>query len=435
MEKESLEYHNNVRSQLQALEPKETVELIYTLVRKHEAWIDDSCLNLYAASNLMSPRARCLLSSTIATRVAEGHPGTKHQRGVKYIEWIEAIVSELAKILFKVKYADCRVLSGSMANLVAFNALANNGDTIMALTVPSGGHISYRRFGAAGYRGLKIEDIPFDNKEMNIDVKRLEEVAIDVGPKLIVLGASLILFPYPVRDIRKIADDIGAFILYDGSHVDGLIAGGHFQKPLNEGADLFSSSTYKTLGGPAGGLLLCNDESIAEKIDKVTFPGLSANVHYHRLAATAITLAELLEFGEEYAAQVVRNAKALGKALDEEGFNVLAAHKGYTMSHQVVIDVSSFSNGYEAANRLEEANIICNSNLLPKDQLKMLRHPSGLRLGAQEVTKLGMKESEMKVISNFIRTALIDREDPEIVRDKVIKFRTCYNKIHFCFDT
>jgi glycine hydroxymethyltransferase len=433
IEKGTKTYFKKVRSQLQSLNPEETIELILSLIKEHEKWIDDSCLNLYAASNLMSPTSRSLLSSSIATRVAEGHPGSKHQKGTKYIEKIEAIVIELAKKLFRANYVECRVLSGSIANLTAFTALAEYGDTIMALTVPCGGHISYRRFGAAGFRGLKIENIPFNESEMNIDIECFQNVAEKIKPKIIVLGASLILFPFPINEIRKTANEIGAYILYDGAHVDGLIAGKQFQDPLDEGADLFTSSTYKTLGGPAGGLILSNDEGIAKKIDKTTFPGLTANVHYHRLAATAVTLAELLEFGEDYATQVISNAKQLGRALDEEGFNVLAAHKNYTKSHQVVIDISSISNGHEAANRLEESNIICNSNLLPRDSLEMLWHPSGLRLGVQEVTKLGMKESEMREIAKFIRKSLIDCQDTNQLKREVTAFRTHYRKVHFCF--
>jgi glycine hydroxymethyltransferase len=433
IEKGTKTYFKKVRSQLQSLNPEETIELILSLIKEHEKWIDDSCLNLYAASNLMSPTSRSLLSSSIATRVAEGHPGSKHQKGTKYIEKIEAIVIELAKKLFRANYVECRVLSGSIANLTAFTALAEYGDTIMALTVPCGGHISYRRFGAAGFRGLKIENIPFNESEMNIDIECFQNAAEKIKPKIIVLGASLILFPFPINEIRKTANEIGAYILYDGAHVDGLIAGKQFQDPLDEGADLFTSSTYKTLGGPAGGLILSNDEGIAKKIDKTTFPGLTANVHYHRLAATAVTLAELLEFGEDYATQVISNAKQLGRALDEEGFNVLAAHKNYTKSHQVVIDISSISNGHEAANRLEESNIICNSNLLPRDSLEMLWHPSGLRLGVQEVTKLGMKESEMREIAKFIRKSLIDCQDTNQLKREVTAFRTHYRKVHFCF--
>jgi len=363
MEKKSLAFFRDIRSQIRGLEPIEIVELIGSLIKEHETWIDSSCINLYAASNLMSPRARALLSSTIATRVAEGHPGSKHQKGVKYLEQVEAIVVELAKKLFKANYVECRVLSGSMANLTAFGALTNHGDTIMSLSVPCGGHISYRKFGAAGYRGLTTKNIPFDEREMNIDVEKLAETAEETRPTLLVLGASLILFPYPVKDIRKIADNIGALIIYDGAHVDGLIAGGQFQDPLSEGVDVFTSSTYKTLGGPPGGLLLCNDSRLASKIDKIAFPGLTASVHYHRLAATSVTLAELLEFGNEYAAQVVRNARAFGKALDDEGFDVLASHKGYTMSHQVVLDVSSISNGHDATNLLEKADLFIGKSL------------------------------------------------------------------------
>jgi glycine hydroxymethyltransferase len=382
----------------------------------------------------MSPTAKLLLSSTIATRVAEGHVGAKHQMGAKYLERIEALAIELAKKLYKAEYAELRVLSGSMANAMSFSALTTLGDTIMSLNVPNGGHISYREFGVAGYLKLRIRDIPFDEKDMNVDTTGLARMLEEIRPKLVVLGGSLILFPYPLEDIRKIVEDTDCIIHYDGAHVAGLVAGGEFQDPLHEGADVFTTSTYKTLGGPSGGLVLCNDDKIAKKIDKAAFPGMTANIHYNRVAAMAVVLAEFLEFGSEYARQTVRNAKKLARALDREGFDVLCKRKGFTRSHQVAVDVSTFGGGKESSVRLEKANIICNDNLLPGDSLKMIRNPSGLRLGVQELTRLGMKEKEMRQVAELMSRVLIDKENPMRIAAEVKEFRKNYTKVHYCFN-
>jgi len=433
--REVVEYYERIQSELNELTPFNIVKRVEHLVQEQEKWIDHSCINLYAASNVMSPRSRALLSSSLATRVTEGHPGKKHQKGSQYLEHIEAIVVELSKRLFHANYAEVRVLSGSMANAITFNALTKPSDVIMSLTVPAGGHISYRKFGAAGYRGLQIENIPFDPYEMEIDVEELALAANKIKPQIIVLGASLILYPYPLEEIKRIAENCGAFIHYDGAHVGGLIAGGAFQNPLSEGADVLTMSTYKTFGGPPGGIITCNDAKIAEQIDRATFPGLTANVHYHRLAALAVTLAELMTFGPNYASQTIGNAKYFAEALANDGFDVLTAHKGYTQSHQVVVDVSSIGGGRKCASALEQANIICNQNLLPTDRLKAIEDPNGLRLGVQELTRLGLKEPQMREISEFIRMVLIDAEDPKTVVTLVKAFREDYNTVHYCFES
>jgi len=280
-------YLEKTRSQIEASSPTEIVDSILSLAERSEKWIDRACINLYAASNLMSPTARSLLSSTIATRVAEGHPGAKHQQGVRYIEKIEALATETAKKLFHTQYAELRALSGTMANAIAYSSLAGIGDTVMSLNVSDGGHISYRKFGVAGLLGIKTEDLPFDSRRMNVDLTRLSDSIKKVKPKLIVLGGSLILFPYPLEDVREIAEATGCMIHYDAAHVAGLIPGGQFQDPLSEGAKVMTASTYKTLGGPPGGLVLSNDHKIAKRIDSAAFPRTTASIHYNRIAAIA----------------------------------------------------------------------------------------------------------------------------------------------------
>ena len=225
------------------------------------------------------------------------------------------------------------------------------------------------------------------------------------------------------------------YVCYDAAHVAGLIAGGYFQRPLHEGADAMSLSTHKTLPGPQHGAILSWDK-YAPQIKKATFPGVVSNHHLHHVAGFAVALAEMMAFGREYVRQVIKNAKALAQAMSEAGFLVLGERHGFTESHMVLIDVVKNGGGYTVEKKLEEINIIVNRNLLPYD-IKMGRHfqnPGGIRLGTSEVTRLGMKESEMIEIANFFKRLLIKGENLETVKNDVLDFRKDFQQVHYCFE-
>jgi len=410
---------------------KEIVNSVLKSVKEEERWRGSETINLIASENVMSPLARRVFASDFMHRYAEGTVGHRMYEGAQYVDEIEQACIDLMMKIYKVDYVDVRPISGAVANLAVFYALAKPGDPVMSLSVMSGAHISYREFGSAGCRGLRVYDIPFDKDEMNIDVKRLLTLARKVKPKIITLGGSLFLFPAPVEEVREIADKVGAVVHYDGAHVMGLLIGEVFQDPIKEGAHLISGSTHKTLPGPQGGVVLTNDAEKFKLIKKAIYPGLVSNHHLHRLPSLAITLAEMQLFGKEYAEQIVRNAKALGKALYDYGFNVLCAHRGFTQSHQIAIDVSKIGDGSNAAKTLAKANIITNMNLLPWDNLKDVDNPSGVRMGVQEMTRRGMRESDMKKIADFIKRLIIDRENPEKVKKEVISFRKKFPTIKY----
>lgn len=412
-------------------------------MKEHHDWFNKS-IPLIASENIPSPAVREAIISDFGNRYAEGWPGDRVYAGCTYIDQVEIICNDLAKKVFRAEFADCRATSGVVANLAIYAAFSNPGDYMMAASIPNGGHISHGKkehSGTAGLvHGLNIEHYPFSKEEMTIDVdgtKRKIKEMIHNGkvPKIGMFGGSLFLFPHPVKELSNFMHDHGMYINYDGAHVAGLIAGGEFQDPLKEGADSMTMSSHKTLWGPQGGIIV-SFENRADAIKKAIFPGNTSSHHLHHVAGKAIALAESLEFGKDYAKQVIKNAKALAGALVDYGFRVLGEKRGYTASHQIAVDVSKFGDGGSVEKNLEKANIILNRQLLPGD-IKAGRHymhPSGVRIGVPETTRLGMKQGEMKEIANFIKRVVVNMQDPNIVAKDVADFRKQFQKVQYTFD-
>lgn len=416
---------------------------VFSKLKDHHKWFENS-IPLIASENVPSPAVREAIISDFGNRYAEGWPGERVYAGCVYIDDVEFECMHLAKKLFKAEFADVRPISGVVANLAIYSAFSDPGDVMLAPSIPAGGHISHGKkehSGTAGLvHGLEIEFYPFDAEEMTIDVdktkKKVEELK-KAGrlPKLAMFGGSLFLFPHPVKELSSFLKGHGMHVNYDGAHVAGLIAGNQFQDPLREGADTMTMSTHKTLFGPQGGLVL-GSEKHADVIKKATFPGLTSSHHIHHMAAKAITFAEALEFGKDYAKQVIKNAKALAEYLNEFGFKVLGEKRGFTKSHQIAVNVLDYSDGGKVEADLEKANIIVNRQLIPGD-IKAGRnyfHPGGVRLGVSEITRLGMKQSEMKDIASFIKQVVIEKKEPKQILSKIKSFRKDFQKVHYCFD-
>jgi len=427
------------------MEPDEAFQKVFSLLRQHHEWFSNS-IPLIASENIVSPAVREAIISDFMHRYAEGWPGERVYAGCRYIDQVESIAIDLAKKLFKAGFADVRPISGVVANLVVYTTLTKPGDTIFALPIPSGGHISmgplkaktgdYLGGTAGAVRGLNVEYFKLDEKEMNIDVDESEKRIREAKPRLLMFGASVFLFPHPVRELKEVAKEVGASVAYDAAHVSGLIAGGHFQDPLREGAEMMSMSTHKTLPGPQHGTVVA-EEGLGEKIKRVTFPGLVSNHHLHNVAGLAVALAEMLKFGKEYTGNIIENAKRLGQALYERGFDVLCEHKGFTQSHTIILDISKFGDGASIEKDLEAANIIANRNLLPWDKRlgRDYRKPGGLRLGTSEITRLGMGGSEMVEIAELMERVIIKKENPNSVARDVAEMRKDFQKVHYCFDS
>jgi len=416
--------------------PREMGEAVLAAVARNETWRGKQCLNLLAPEAPTSPTVRALLSSEVGTRAAEGHIGPVNRwfAGTRYIDEIEALCVELLKQAFRARYADHRLVASMIGNLAVYTALTEPGDVIMSLTQPFGGHSSNRSDGPAGVRGLKIVDIPFDPVELAVDLDLFRKLAPLVHPKVVALGASMTLFPFPLQAMHEIVAEWGGRMFFDGAHQLGLVAGGQFQDPLREGAVVMTGSAGKTFSGPQSGIIVWDDPELTEPLTHAIFPVLAATHQVNRVAALAVSAVEMLAYGQVYMAQIVRNAQALGAALARRGIPILGAHKGYTTTHQVIADVRQFGGGLHVAQRLAEANIITNKNLIPADKPEDWDRPGGLRMGTIEITRLGMGEVEMEVIADFIARVLVERAMPQDVRDEVIAFRQPYQTLYYCFE-
>ena len=403
-------------------------------VRRHTEWFRDS-IPLIASENVMCPLAREMMISDFADRYAEGLPGKRYYEGNVFVDEVEERVVELTRSIFRARHADPRPVSGTVANMAALFATAEPGDLIASPSLADGAHISTAKFGAVGLRGLRSVNYPFDEEEMNLDVDGAARLILKERPKVCQFGMSLFLFPVPLRELREAIDEVGATCWYDGAHVLGLIAGGQFQDPLREGADIITGSTHKTLPGPQHGIVLSDspDDDLLKRLRARVFPGVVSNHHLHAMAALGITLAEWQVHGAAYAKQVVENARALAEALHAEGFKVLGEAGGFTRSHQVAVDVREQGGGASVSKLFESCNIITNKNMLPYDRDRSPQDPSGVRVGAQECTRVGMGKAEMAEVAAFMARAAIRKEEVARVRGDVTAFKRGFTSVRYCF--
>jgi glycine hydroxymethyltransferase len=412
-------------------DPASLPGLVDQITSTHEREIDLGSLVLYAGTNVMSPLARRALSTSVGSLPSMGPPGEKYQTGTRWIERLEVLASMLARRVFGASFAEVRLQSGSLANLAVYTALAGPGDTIVVLPERAGGHTSHHAMGTPGIRGLRVVEMPFDAERMNVDVEGLREVVRRERPKLVVAGASLMLFPHPLAEMADVAHDVGATLLFDAAHVAGLVAGGRFQQPLGEGADVMTCSTYKSFGGPPGGLVVTDDPAIAEAVERAAYPGMTANYDASRLASLSIAQAEVLEFWPDYAGRCIANARTLATTLATHGLDVVAAGLGHTTSHHVALDARSLGGGIATAKRLEDASILTSAIGLPWD---VPGSPaSGVRLGTQTLTRWGLGPHEMERVADLIADVLMERASTDTVAARVHDLRQGFQTVGFCF--
>jgi glycine hydroxymethyltransferase len=389
--------------------------------RIHEA----DCINLNPGTNVMNPKAEAALASGLGSRPSLGYPGDKYEMGLEGIERIEVIAAELAAAVFGARYAEIRVASGAMANLYAFMAAAKPGDRIIVPPPSIGGHATHHVAGCAGRYGLEIHSAAVDADGYSVDIAALRAQARALRPKLITIGGSLNLFPHPVRELRQIADEAGAKLLFDAAHLSGMIAGRAWPNPLAEGAHMMTMSTYKSLGGPASGLIVTNDAALAEALDAIAFPGLTANFDAAKAASLAITLLDWKDHGSAYAEAMGATARALAESLAALDIPVFASGKGFTASHQFAIEAASFGGGQAAARQLRAVNILACGIGLPVAAAD--GGMNGLRLGTPEIVRWGMTVDDMPALAALVARGLRGNAGSA----EVTAFRQRFRTLHF----
>ena len=419
--------------------------------RNHEKYRNSECINMIASEGLKSPAVREMqaFTSDLEGRYAEGendsqgHVKKRYYQGQKYISIIENCATDLMKQLFKCDWADVRIVSGTHANLATFKGLSLAAENRKMVVTPlsCGAHISHDYTGLSGnVLGLENTNHIYDIDEFNIDVDRSIEVIRAAKPGIVTFGGSLFLFPHPIKQLKSVCDEVGAYVAYDASHVLGLIAGGVFQDPLREGADFISSSTHKTFPGPQGGVILGNQssprlEKAVKKIQFAVFPLSASSTHLARLPALGIAALEMKLFGAELARHTVRNAQTAGQYLCEKGIRVLCASKGFTRSHQLAVDVCNFGGGKKVAQALEDSNIILNKNLLPYDNQDDRDNPSGLRIGFQDVTRRGFREGDIKHLCDLMINVIKGKRKPLEVKEDVIALKKEFDQVKYGFQS
>ena len=418
------------------MNPHEQANTVQNAVEASGRHYRDS-LPMIASENILSPLVAKAVNSDLHGRYAEGLPGKRYYQGCDDFDTIESIGIESAKRVFNCRFANIQSTSGTVSNIGALKALVKPGDTITAVSTADGGHISHARMGAVGLRGLDLVTYPWDEDRMEPDVDASCKLIRETKPQLALFGQSVFLFPTPLQELSDAAHEVGAKVMYDGAHVLGLIAGGQFQDPLHEGADVMTGSSHKTFPGPQGGFVLSDseDEVLHKKLNNSIFPGTCSSYHLHHVAGKVVALAEFEAYGVDYARDIVENAKALGAGLAAEGFDVLAEERGFTESHQVLTRHGGPDSGagMRAAQRLEDCGIITNMNMLPGDT-KAMSGPSGLRLGVPELTRVGMGVDEMQDVARFFARSLISKEAAASVCADVKEFKSRFQTVHYCLE-
>ncbi len=374
-------------------------------------------IELIASENFVSEQVMEAMGSKLTNKYAEGYPGKRYYGGCEHVDTVEDIARDRLKKLFGAEHANVQPHSGSNANLAVYFAFLEPGDKVLGMDLSQGGHLTHG--SPVNISGTYFNFVSYgvDDENEQIDYEKVREIAVKEKPKMIVAGASAYPRKIDFAKFKEIADEVDAYLMVDMAHIAGLVAAGLHQNPV-EYADFVTTTTHKTLRGPRGGAILCKEE-YAKAIDKAIFPGIQGGPLMHVIAAKAVAFGEALEDDfKSYQEQVVKNAKALGDALKEEGIDLVS---GGTDNHLLLLNLNNLGiTGKDAEAMLEDVYIATNKNTIPKET----RSPfvtSGIRIGTPAVTTRGMKEEEMKEIANIMRLALEEDSDKEELRQRVLK--------------
>jgi len=395
-------------SELKKVDPE-----VYYFIKK-EIERENENLELIASENFVSPAVLEAQGSVLTNKYAEGYPGRRWYGGCRYVDEVERLAIERAKKLFKAEHVNVQPHSGTQANMAVYFALLKPKDTVLAMDLSCGGHLSHGHPHNFSGRFYKIVTYGVDKKTETIDYAEVEYLAKKYRPKMILAGASAYSRIIDFKKFREICDKVRAFLFVDMAHFAGLVAAGIHPNPC-EYAEVVTTTTHKTLRGARGGVILCKKE-FAKKIDAHIFPGIQGGPLLHIIAAKAVTFKEAMkpEF-KKYQRQIVKNAQTLAEELAKKGFRIVS---GGTDTHLFLVDLlnSKGITGKEASELLEMANITVNKNLIPFDTLSPMI-TSGIRIGTPAVTTRGMKEREMKEIAHFIERVISSRGDKKSIKE------------------
>ncbi len=376
-------------------------------------------LELIASENFVSEAVLEAQGSVLTNKYAEGYPGKRWYNGCENVDIVESLAIERAKQLFGAEHANVQPHSGSQANMAVYFSVLNPGDTILAMDLAHGGHLTHGHPMNFSGKFYKIVPYGVDQKTERIDYDHLEKLALENKPKLILGGASAYPRIIDAERLRKIADKVGAMVMVDMAHFAGLVAAGLHPNPVPH-CDFVTTTTHKTLRGPRAGMVLCRKQ-YADAVDKMVFPGIQGGPLMHVIAAKAVAFGEALKPAfKTYQQQVAKNAKVLAGELARLGLRIVS---GGTDNHLMLVDTTTKNiTGKEAANALHEAGITCNKNMIPFDKNSPFQ-TSGIRLGTPAVTTRGMKEDQMKIIAGIIAEVLGDPKNAqrkESLKQKVL---------------
>ncbi|MCK4422754.1 MAG: serine hydroxymethyltransferase, partial [Candidatus Omnitrophica bacterium] len=391
-------------------ELKNTDPEIYKVIQAEEKRQIEN-LELIASENYTSKAVLRAQGSVLTNKYAEGYPGERWYNGCEFVDQAESLAIERAKKLFKAEHVNVQPHSGSQANMAVYFSVLNQGDTIMAMDLACGGHLTHGHQHNFSGRFFKVVPYGVDRVTEMLDYDCIREQALELKPKMIVAGASAYSRIIDFAKFRRIADEVGAYLMADMAHIGGLVAAGVHPTPVPY-AEFVSTTTHKTLRGPRGGMILCRKE-FAKKIDAQIFPGIQGGPLMHIIAAKAVALGEGLEDNfKDYQKQIITNSSVLADNLKKKGYRLVA---GGTDNHMMLIDLTDKNiSGKDAALVLDEAKITINKNLIPYDK-KPSAITSGIRIGTPAVTTRGMKEKEMEEIADFIGRVLASPGDKKII--------------------
>jgi len=384
------------------------------MMRAQEKWRLEDSINLLPSENMSSPQVRALLSSDFGHRYTlpvnaeyAGEFLENSYRGTRLTTEVELKAEEAAREVFAAKHACVQPMGGHIAALITIVSTTKRGDAMVAVPPEYGGYDGYGQEYIPDILGLRSFKMPFDPDSYNIDTETTVSMIRSKKPKLVILGASFLLFPYDMKPVREACRAAGSTLVFDGSHVMGLIAGGEFQKPLKEGADILYGSTHKSFFGPQGGIILTNSDSLDKSIRRNLTWRIVDNVHWNRVAALGQALLEFRRFGPAYARQVIRNSRRLGKELKARGIPIMFEDHGFSQSHQLLMDPKEIRAIYglsmnDFSVRLEKSNLIIDSVS---------------RIGTSEITRLGVKEKHLPELADLFADAAKGRNVSKLVRE------------------